>query len=100
VQPRTSRNEIGYGSARQCRRPNVEVLTDLKPVNAVGDLAVFARLLDAGTEVSVSQRDAALVAARGIDDLIGRNGAVRVDPVATTTTVGGGRIGGLLAVSV
>jgi hypothetical protein len=39
------------------------VLTDLQPVDAVGDLAVLARLLDAWTEAGVPQRDAAFVAA-------------------------------------
>jgi hypothetical protein len=43
------------------------MLIDFEPVNAVGDLAVRARLLDASTEVGVLQRDAALVAARRID---------------------------------
>jgi hypothetical protein len=39
------------------------MLTHSQPVDAVGDLAVRARLLDAGTEVSVLQSDAVLVAA-------------------------------------
>ena len=30
---------------------NIEVLTDFQPVNAVGDLAVLARLLDSRTEI-------------------------------------------------
>ncbi len=63
------------------------MLTDLKPVDTVGNLAVLARLLDSWTEVGVSQRDAALVAARRIDNLPGRNGTVRVDPAAPPPTV-------------
>ena len=78
----------------------IEVLTDFQPVDAVGDLAVLARLLDARTEVGVLQRDAAFVAARGIDNLPSRNGTVGVDPVASPTTVGGGWVGDLLAVAV
>jgi hypothetical protein len=70
--------------------PNFEVLPNSQPVNTVGDLAVFARLLDSRTEVAVPERDAGLVAARGIDNLPGTDGAVAIDPVATTTTVGGG----------
>ena len=60
VQPR-SRNGIGCGSARLSRCRNVEVLTDLQPVNAGCDLAVLARLLDAATEVRVPQCDATRV---------------------------------------
>jgi hypothetical protein len=76
------------------------VLTDLDSVDAICNLAVCARLLDAGTKVSVLQGDAAIVATRRINDLTGRDGTVRVDPVATPPTVGGGRIGDLLAVAV
>jgi hypothetical protein len=49
------------------------VLTDFQPVNAIRDLAVLARLFDARSEVGVQQRDAALVAARDIDNLSGRD---------------------------
>jgi len=80
--------------------PNIEVLTDLQPADAVGDLAVRARLLDASTEVRVLQRYAALVAARGIDNLTRWNGTVGVNPVAPSPTVGGGCVGDLLAVAV
>ena len=76
------------------------MLTDPKPVNAVGDPTVRARLLDARTEVGMSQSDAALVAARGIDHLPVRNGTVGVDPVAPPSSVSGGRVCGLLAVAV
>jgi hypothetical protein len=69
-------------------------------VNTVGDLAVLARLLDAWTEIRVSQRDAVFVAARGIDNLAGRDGTVGVNPVAPPPTVGGGRVGDLLAIAV
>jgi hypothetical protein len=68
-------------------------------VNAVRDLAVPARLLNPWTEAGVSQRDAALVAARGIDNLPGRDGTVGVNPVAPSPTVGGGGVGDLLAVA-
>ncbi|MGB8782131.1 MAG: hypothetical protein WCD02_03365 [Terriglobales bacterium] len=78
---------------------NIEVLTDLQPVDAVGNLAVLARLLDSRTEIGVSQRDAVSIAAGGIDDLPGRDLTVGVDPVAPTTTEGGGRVGDLLAVA-
>jgi len=53
---------------------DIEVLTDLQPVGAVGNLAVLARLLDASTEIGVSQRDAVSVAAGGIHDLTCWNG--------------------------
>ena len=76
------------------------MLTDLQPVNAGRDLAVLARLLDAWTDVGVPQCDAVFVAARGIDNLTGRDGTVRVDPVAPPPTVGGGRVVDLLAVAV
>jgi len=76
------------------------MLTDFQPMNAVSDLAVLARLLDSGTETGVSQRDAVFVAARGIDNLGGRNGTVGVSPVAPPPTVGGGRVGDLFAVTV
>ena len=76
------------------------MLTDLQPVYALGNLGVLARLLNSRTEIGVPQRDAAVVAARGIDNLGGRDRAVRVCPVSTTTTVGGGRVGDLLAVAV
>jgi hypothetical protein len=80
--------------------PNDEMLTDFQPVEAVGDLAICARLLDPSTEVGVFQRDAVLVAARSIDNLTRRNGAVRVDPVAPPSPVCGGRVGDHLAVAV
>jgi hypothetical protein len=76
------------------------MLTDFESVNAVCDLAVLARLLDAWTEIGVLQRDAVFVAARGSDNLGGRNGTVGVDPVAPPPTVGGGRVGDLFAVAV
>jgi hypothetical protein len=41
---------LAYADAR-----NVEVLTDLQPVNAGGDLAVPARLHDAWTDAGVPQ---------------------------------------------
>jgi hypothetical protein len=78
----------------------VEMLTHPKPVNAIRDLSIRARLLDAGTKVSVRQSDAVPVAARGIDNLPGRHGTVRVDPVAPSPTKGGGRVGDLLAFAV
>ena len=68
-------------------------------MNAVGNLAVLTRLFDSRTEICVLQRDAASVAARRIHNLTGRNGAVRVDPVAPPPTVGGGGVGDLLAVA-
>ncbi len=43
--------------------PKIKVLTHFQSVNAIRNLAVRARLLDSRTEVRVSQRDAALVAA-------------------------------------
>jgi len=79
---------------------NIEVLTDFQPVNAVGDLAVLARLLDARTEEGVSQRDAVFIAAGGIHNLTRWNGTASVDPVAPPPTVGGGQVGDLLAVAV
>jgi hypothetical protein len=75
------------------------VLTYFEPVNAIRNLAVLARRRDSRTEVCVLQGDAALVAARGIDNLSGRNGTVGVDPVAPSPTVGCGRVGDLLAVT-
>ena len=65
VQPRSSIQAgaesvaapLVYADAR-----NVEVLTDLQPVNAGRDLAVLARLLDAWTDVGVPQRDAVFAA--------------------------------------
>jgi len=102
VQPRSSIQAgaesvaaaLVYAGAR-----NVEVLTDFQPVNAGRDLAVLARLVDAWTEIRVPQRDAVFVAARGIDNLPGRDGTVRVDPVATTTA-GRGRVVDVLAFTV
>ena len=79
-----------YADAR-----NVEVLTDLQPVNAVRDLPVLARLLDAWTDVGVPQCDAVFVAASGIDNLPGRDGTVRVDPVAPPPTVSSNFVMGL-----
>jgi hypothetical protein len=55
---------------------NIKMLTDLHPMNTIRDLAVRARLLDAWTEVRMSQRDAPLVAARRIDNLPRRDGNV------------------------
>jgi hypothetical protein len=80
--------------------PNIEVLTDFEPVNTVGDLAVFARLLDAKSEVSVLQSDAVSIAARRIDNLTRWDGTMGFDPVAPTPTVCRGRVGDLLAVAV
>jgi hypothetical protein len=71
---------------------NIEVLTDLEPVNAVGDLAIRPRLLDSRTKIGVPQRNAMLVAASGIDNLSGMHSTVSVDPVAPPPTVGGGRV--------
>ena len=76
------------------------MLTDFQPVDGGRDLAILARLLDAWTDVGVPLRDAALVAASGIDNLIVRHRTVRVDPVAPPPAVGSGRIGDLLAVAV
>jgi hypothetical protein len=84
-----------YADAR-----NVEVLTDLQPVNAGRDLAILARLLDAWTDVGVPQSDAVFVAAAGSDNLTVRCGAVSVDPVAPPPTVCFGRVGDLLAIAV
>jgi len=78
---------------------NIEVLTDLQPMNALGDLAVLARRFDPWTKVAMSQGDAVLVAARGIDNLPRRDGTVGVDPVAPPPTVGGRGVGDLLAVA-
>jgi hypothetical protein len=47
------------------------VLTYSETADAVGNLAMRARLLDTRTEVGVFQRDAALVVARRIDNLPG-----------------------------
>ena len=76
-----------------------QVLTYFEPVNAIRNLAVCARLLDSWSEVRVSQRDAAVVAARGIHNLTRWNGTVGFDPVALPPTVGGGQVGDLLAVA-
>ena len=75
------------------------MLTDLQPVNTVGNLAILARLLYAWTKVGVSQRDAVSVAARGIDNLTGRDGTVGVDPVALPPTISGGQVGDLFAIT-
>jgi hypothetical protein len=75
------------------------VLTYFEPVNALGDLAVRARLLDASTEVGVLHRDAALVAAGGIHNLTRWNGTVGFDPVSPTTTIRGRWVGDLLTVA-
>src|SRR5208282_2408732 len=74
--------------------------SDPQSVDAVGDLRVLARLLNSRTEIGVSECNAVFVAARCIDNLPSRDSTVRVDPVATTTTERGGRIGDLLAVAV
>jgi len=76
------------------------VLTDAQPVNAVCNPAIFARLLDSRAKVCVLQIDAVLVAARGIDNLPGRDRIVSINPVALSPTVCGGRVGDLLAVAV
>jgi hypothetical protein len=76
------------------------VLTDSQPVNTVGNLAVRARLLNSWTEIGVSERDAVFIAARGIDNLAGRDGTVGVNPVAPPPTVGGGQVGDLFAIAV
>jgi hypothetical protein len=76
------------------------VLTDFQSANTLGDFWIFARLLNSGTEIGVSQRDAVPVAARGIDNLAGRDGAVGVNPVAPPPTVGSGQIGDLFAIAV
>lgn len=102
VEPRSGVQAGTKSVAAPLVRPDaldVEVVTDLEPVNAVGDLAVLARLLDSRTEVSVSQRDTALVAARGIDNLAGRDGTVGINPVAPPPTVSSGWVGDLLAVA-
>jgi hypothetical protein len=78
---------------------NVEVLTDFQPVNAVGDLAVLARLLHSWTEIGVPQRDAVSIPAGGIDNLTAWDGTVGVDPVALPPTVCGGRIGDVFTVA-
>jgi hypothetical protein len=57
-------------------------------------------LLDSRTKIGVSQCDAALVAARGIDNLAGRYGAVGINPVAPPPTVSSGRVGDLFAIAV
>jgi hypothetical protein len=75
------------------------VLTDAKPVNTLGNLGVLARLLDSRTEIGVSQRDAVSIAARGIDNLAGRDGTVSLNPVAPPPPVGGGRVSDLLAIA-
>jgi hypothetical protein len=75
------------------------MLTDLQPANTLGNLGVLARLLNSRTKIGVSQRDAVFVTARGIDNLLGRDGAVAVNPVAPPPTVCGGRVGNLFAVA-
>jgi len=76
------------------------MLTDFQPVNAVRDLAILAPWLNSWTEIGVPQRDAMRVAARGVDNLPGRDGPVGFDPVAPPPAVGRGRVGDLLAVAV
>jgi hypothetical protein len=76
------------------------MLTDLQPVNTLGNLRVLARLLNSRTQIGVPQRDAVFVAERGIDNLPGRDGIVGVNPVAPSSTEGGGQVGDLLAISV
>ena len=78
---------------------NLEVLPDLQPVDAGRDLVVPARRLDAWTDVGVPPCDAVFVAASGTDNLTMRYATVGVDPVAPPPTVGGGRVGDLLAVA-
>ena len=102
VQPR-SRVQAGSESVAatlvRADAPNIEMLTDFQSVDAVRELSVRARLLDAGTDVGMPQRDAALVAASDIDNLPGRDGTVSVDPVAPSATISGRGIGDLLAVA-
>jgi hypothetical protein len=69
-------------------------------VNAVRNLAVLAWLLNSWTEIGVSERDATSVAARGIDDLTGRDRTASIDPVAPPPTEGCGQVADLLAVAV
>jgi hypothetical protein len=76
------------------------MLTDFEPVNAVGNLAVRARLLDKWAKIGVLQRDAVFISAGGIDDLTVRNRTVGVNPIAPTPTVCSGGILDLLAVAV
>ena len=95
-----ARTRASRGRTVRADARNVEVLTDLQPVDTGRDLAVPARLLDAWTDVGVPQCDAVFVAASSIDNLPGRDGTVRVDPVAPPPTVGGGRVVDLLAVAV
>jgi hypothetical protein len=76
------------------------VLTDFQPANTLGNLGIFARLLNSPTEIRVSQHDAALVAARGIDNLPGRDRTVSLNPVAPPPTVSGGQVSDLLAITV
>jgi len=51
-------------------------------------------------QFGVPQRNAVFVAARGIDNLPGRDGTVGVNPVARSPTEGGGQVGDLLATSI
>ena len=103
VQPR-SRVQAGAKSIAaplvRANPRNMEVLTDPQPVNAVGNLAVLAWLLNSWTEIGVLERDEVSIAAGGIDNLTVRERAVGVSPVAPTTTIGGGQVGDLLAISV
>ena len=75
------------------------MLTDPEPMDAVSDLAVLTRLLDTRTEVRVPQRDAPPIAARGIDNLSSKHGAVCVNPITTPPAVCGRGVSDLLAIA-
>jgi hypothetical protein len=64
---------------------NIEVLPDLQPVDAGRERSVPARLLNAWTDAGAPQCDAVFVAASGIDNLPGRDGTVRVDPLSSAS---------------
>jgi hypothetical protein len=70
------------------------VLTDFQIVNTLGNLGVLAWLLNSRTEIGVS-----LIVARGFDNLGRWDGAVGVNPVAPSPTVGGGGIDDLFAIA-
>ena len=78
---------------------DVEVLADFQSMNPLGYLAVLARRLNPGAKAAMSQGNAVLVAARGINNLARRDRTVSVDPIASPPTVGGGSVGDLLAVA-
>jgi hypothetical protein len=68
------------------------MLADSEFLNAVGNLAIFALVLDFRTEICVLQGDAVLIAARRIDNLSSGSRAVRLHPIAATTTKSGGYV--------